>query len=422
MSEKIKIMTISDMPFAPSGVGTQTRYIIESMLQTGKYSFVSLGGAMAHPGHNPIKTEEWGDDWVTFPVDGYGSQEIVRSVLRQERPDILWFMTDPRFWGWLWEIENEIRPLVPMIYYHVWDNYPYPTYNKQYYESNEMVVTISKVTDDIVKTGAPAVKSIYLPHAVNTESFKKHDEAHVQEFAKNSFDEKYDPNKFIFFWNNRNARRKQSGSLIFWFKKFLDVVGNDKACLIMHTDIKDAHGQDLEKIINHLGLTNGEVLFSQQKVEPEILSMLYNMADCTVNISDAEGFGLATLESLACETPIIVNMTGGLQEQVTDGEEFFGIGLKPTSKGIIGSQEIPWIYEDRLSEESVVDALLKIYNMSEEERSELGRKGRNHVMTNYNFDNFVKRWDELFTAVHDESGSWDTRKPYDNRWVLKEIV
>ena len=422
MSEKIKIMTISDMPFAPSGVGTQTRYIIESMLQTGKYSFVSLGGAMAHPGHNPIKTEEWGDDWVTFPVDGYGSQEIVRSVLRQERPDILWFMTDPRFWGWLWEIENEIRPLVPMIYYHVWDNYPYPTYNKQYYESNDMVVTISKVTDDIVKTVAPAVKSIYLPHAVNTESFKKHDEAHVQEFAKNSFDEKYDPNKFIFFWNNRNARRKQSGSLIFWFKKFLDVVGNDKACLIMHTDIKDAHGQDLEKIINHLGLTNGEVLFSQQKVEPEILSMLYNMADCTVNISDAEGFGLATLESLACETPIIVNMTGGLQEQVTDGEEFFGIGLKPTSKGIIGSQEIPWIYEDRLSEESVVDALLKIYNMSEEERSELGRKGRNHVMTNYNFDNFVKRWDELFTAVHDESGSWDTRKPYDNRWVLKEIV
>ena len=422
MSEKIKIMTISDMPFAPSGVGTQTRYIIESMLQTGKYRFVSLGGAMAHPGHNPIKTEEWGDDWVTFPVDGYGSQEIVRSVLRQERPDILWFMTDPRFWGWLWEIENEIRPLVPMIYYHVWDNYPYPTYNKQYYESNDMVVTISKVTDDIVKTVAPAVKSIYLPHAVNTESFKKHDEAHVQEFAKNSFDEKYDPNKFIFFWNNRNARRKQSGSLIFWFKKFLDVVGNDKACLIMHTDIKDAHGQDLEKIINHLGLTNGEVLFSQQKVEPEILSMLYNMADCTVNISDAEGFGLATLESLACETPIIVNMTGGLQEQVTDGEEFFGVGLEPTSKGIIGSQEIPWIYEDRLSEESVVDALLKIYNMPEEERSELGRKGRNHVMTNYNFDNFVKRWDELFTAVHDESGSWDTRKPYDNRWVLKEIV
>jgi len=422
MSEKIKIMTISDMPFAPSGVGTQTRYIIENMLKTGKYKFVSLGGAMKHASHKPITTEEWGEDWITFPVDGYGTQEIVRSILRQEKPDILWFMTDPRFWGWLWEIENEIRPLVPMVYYHVWDNYPYPDYNKKFYESNDLIATISKVTDDVVRTVAPSVKSIYLPHAVNTEAFKKHDSEKVKSFVMNSFGDKYDPDKFIFFWNNRNARRKQSGSLIFWFKKFLDKVGHDKASLIMHTDVKDAHGQNLEEIVNHLGINNGEVMFSQKKINPEVLALLYNMADCTINIADAEGFGLSTLESLACETPIIVNMTGGLQEQVTDGEEWFGIGVEPTSKGIIGSQEISWIYEDRLSEKVVVDAMLEMYNKSKEERSELGRKGRNHVMTNYNFDNFIKKWDEVFTMVHEEYGSWGTRKPYDNRWVLKEIA
>jgi len=422
MSEKIKIMTISDMPFAPSGVGTQTRYIIEGMLKTGKYKFISLGGAMKHPNHNPIKTEEWGDDWITFPVDGYGTQEIVRSLMRQEKPDVLYFMTDPRFWGWLWEIENEIRPLVPMVYYHVWDNYPYPTYNRKFYESNDLIATISKVTDDIVKTVAPSVKSIYLPHAVNTEAFKKYDEEQIENFAKNSFGEKYDPDKFIFFWNNRNARRKQSGSLIFWFKAFLDKVGHDKATLIMHTDVRDPHGQNLEEILKHLDINNGEVMFSQQKIEPEMLALLYNMADCTINISDAEGFGLATLESLACETPIIVNMTGGLQEQVTDGKEWFGIGVEPTSRGIIGSQEISWIYEDRLSEEVVVNALLEMYNKPKEERLELGRKGREHVMTNYNFDKFIQKWDELFTMVHEEYGSWDTRKPYDARWVVKEVA
>jgi len=424
MSEKIKIMTISDMPFAPSGVGTQTRYIIEGMLKTGKYKFISLGGAMKHPNHTPIKTDEWGDDWITFPVDGYGSQEIVRSIIRQERPDILYFMTDPRFWGWLWEMENEIRPLLPMVYYHVWDNYPYPTYNKKFYESNDFVATISKVTDDIVKTVAPSVNSMYVPHAVDTDIFQKQDKDKVTEFIKNSFGEKYDPDvgKFIFFWNNRNARRKQSGSLIFWFKEFLDKVGHDKASLIMHTDIKDTHGQDLEKIINHLELTNGEVLFSQQKISPDLLSLLYNAADCTINISDAEGFGLATLESLACETPILVNMTGGLQEQVTDGESWFGVGLEPTSKAIIGSQDIPWIHEDRLSGEKVVEAMLKLYNMPEEERLELGRAGRNHVIDNYNFENFIQKWDEIFTTIHSEYGSWDTRKPYSGRWELKEVV
>ncbi len=127
----------------------------------------------------------------------------------------------------------------------------------------------------------------------------------------------------------------------------------------MHTDTKDMHGQDLERIIGHLGLTNGEVIFSTQKISPMHLSLVYNIADCTINVSDAEGFGLATLESLSCETPIIATMTGGLQEQVTDGEEWFGVGLEPASKAVIGSQDIPYIFEDRLRGDDVVDALEK---------------------------------------------------------------
>ena len=95
----------------------------------------------------------------------------------------------------------------------------------------------------------------------------------------------------------------------------------------MHTDPHDPNGQDLYHILEHLGLGDGQVLLSTQKYAPERLAMIYNLADCTINISDAEGFGLATLESLACKTPIIVTMTGGLQEQVTDGEEWFGMVL-----------------------------------------------------------------------------------------------
>ena len=105
----------------------------------------------------------------------------------------------------------------------------------------------------------------------------------------------------------------------------------------MHTDLRDPHGQPLDVLAGHLGLDKGQVMFSTQKVPPESLAAIYNMADVVVNISDAEGFGLGTLEALSCETPIIVNMTGGLQEQVTDGEDWFGIGIEPASKAIIGS-------------------------------------------------------------------------------------
>ena len=226
--------------------------------------------------------------------------------------------------------------------------------------------------------------------------------------------------KLIFFWNNRNARRKQSGTLIFWFKEFLDIVGHDKACLIMHTEPKDPNGQDLLAIMQNLNLTNGEVLISQQKMSPEDLSVVYSAADCTINIADAEGFGLATLESLACETPIIVNMTGGLQEQVTDGEDWFGFGIEPSSKAIIGSQDVPWIYEDRASKEDFIDSMVKFYNLTKEEREEMGRKGRAHVLKNYGFDTHGEQWYKVITEAIEEFGSWENRKNY-KHWSFEEL-
>ena len=163
--KKIKILTISDHPLMPSGVATQTKYVIEGLLRTGKYTVVSLGGAIKHADYRPVMTEEFKEDWKIYPVDGFGDANVVRSLIRSEKPDILWFMTDPRFYGWLWSIANEVRPLVPMVYYHVWDNYPYPTFNRPYYISNDVVATISKVTDDIVRTVAPEVQCEYIPHA-----------------------------------------------------------------------------------------------------------------------------------------------------------------------------------------------------------------------------------------------------------------
>ena len=114
-------------------------------------------------------------------------------------------------------------------------------------------------------------------------------------------------------------------------------------------------------------------------------------------------------------------MTGGLQEQVTDGKDTFGVGIEPSTKSIIGSQDIPWIYEDRVSEEDVINAMLKLYNMSQEERDELGAKGTAHVLKNYSFERYVEQWDELFQRVHSEMGSWENRKNYKS-WTLKEVV
>ena len=212
--KKIKVFCLADSPLAPSGVGTQTRYMIEGLLQTGRFEFVCFGGAIKHPDYKPIRTEEYGDDWIIFPVDGYGSQEQIRALLKAQKPDIVWIMTDPRFWGWLWNIDNEIRSVAPLVYYHVWDNLPYPTFNRKWYLSNDLIASISKVTDDIVRNVTPEVDLVRIPHAVNDNVFTKiQDQKLISEFKKDNelgIDSKGNK-RFTFFWNNRNARRKQSG-------------------------------------------------------------------------------------------------------------------------------------------------------------------------------------------------------------------
>ena len=185
--KKKTILVLSDHPLSPSGVGTQTRYVIEALLKTGKYKFICLGGAIKHLDYSPVKTEEWGDDWIIYPVDGYGSPDAIRSLLRTEKPSMLWFMTDPRFWGWLWEIDNEIRSLIPMLYYHVWDNYPYPDFNEKYYSSNDHVACISKVTYDIVQAVSPDTDASYIPHAVDSSIFKKFTQKEIDKIKREQF-------------------------------------------------------------------------------------------------------------------------------------------------------------------------------------------------------------------------------------------
>ena len=180
--KKIKILTISDHPLSPSGVGIQTKYFIVELMKTGRFSFVSLGGAIKHENYEPIKVKEFGDDWVIYPVDGYGNPDIIRSTLRTQKPDIVWFMTDPRFFPWLWQMENEIRGLCPMVYYHVWDNFPYPTFNKVWYDSTDVVATISKVTSDIVQNVAPDVEEHYVPHSSPKELFLKLPDENIKQF------------------------------------------------------------------------------------------------------------------------------------------------------------------------------------------------------------------------------------------------
>ena len=43
-----------------------------------------------------------------------------------------------------------------------------------------------------------------------------------------------------------------------------------------------------------------------------------------------------------------------------------------------------------------------MYNMSKEEKKELKEKCRNHVIKNYNFEDFKQKWVDLMLKVYEE--------------------
>ena len=66
-------------------------------------------------------------------------------------------------------------------------------------------------------------------------------------------------------------------------------------------------------------------------------------------------------------------------------------------------------------------ALDQMYDGGEEFRKELGDNGRKHVLDNYNFETFNERWVNLMLNIHEEEGSWETRKGYSSI-TFKEVA
>jgi hypothetical protein len=51
--------------------------------------------------------------YFLYPVDGYGDPDLIRQLIDIEKPDAIMLITDPRYFEWLFMIENEIRKTNP---------------------------------------------------------------------------------------------------------------------------------------------------------------------------------------------------------------------------------------------------------------------------------------------------------------------
>lgn len=391
--KKYKILTLCDHPMSASGVGTQAGTLFGGLIQTGKYRFVSLGGAIKHADYSINQPHP---DLIIKPVDGFGTKEQLRHLLLTEQPDALFLFTDPRQFLWVWEMEDEIRQICPITYWHVWDNDPYPAFNKPWYDSTDLINCLAHKTYELVHPHNPE-KTHYIPHTFPKHVYHPLTQEQIQPVVAQQFPGKEDWFKVL--WVNRNATRKLGGDVIAAFSEFLDALekkhGHRKALLLMHTDPFDIEGPNLVEITNHHGLRD-HVVFSAEKLPPQGMNLVHNVCDTLINIAKNEGFGLSTLIQMMVGKPIIALCTGGETRQVIDyrdGTEN-GVALQPDVRQIVGSQMVPYIYEDFCSHQKIVDGLMKIFEMTPEDKEKMKAKVLEYVDHEFNYDTMIRLWDE----------------------------
>lgn len=445
-SERKKIMLMSDDIRFPSGIANISKDIITHTAHI--FNWVQLGGSTRHPDVGKVAdvskdiNEALGIDDVyckLYGIEGYGTPDLVRELMTIEQPDVIMHFTDPRFWGWLYDMEHEIRQSTPLIYLNIWDSLPDPQYNQNSYMSCDTLMSISKQTYGIntrvldrVHRSVVDVNEVtedsefdhmlaFLPHGVNDDVFYPITEDKELEEMDKWVKEYFGPtnpihdSNFIIFWNNRNMRRKQPGDLILSYKKFLQHVeskyGKEVAqnCyLLAHTSPIDDNGTDLIEVCKALLDENDKVQFSTNVLSQEQLNYLYNLADITINITSNEGFGISTCESLSAGTPILANVTGGIQDQcgfkneigqyltvddykgndwgsnhdgryTTHGE--WAKVVYPTNLSLQGAPTTPYIFDDRASYLDIAEKMFEWYETQEDVRRECGLKGREFIQT-----------------------------------------
>ena len=415
MQKKLKVLVLSDHALSTSGVGTQTRHLLTGLIEKGCWSFRQFGAALKHSDYRTVVIN---DDFIIKPIDGFGNPEMLRIALATEKPDLLFIFTDPRFFVWLFEMEDEIHQICPIVWWHVWDNYPYPDFNDAFYEATDLVNCHSHMTYNMIKTKYPE-KTNWIPHSLPDNIFFPLPESEITNYKSQLLGADREDH-FVGIWVNRNAKRKRPNDVLESWSIFLKELkkkkGHKKATLIMHTEPTDNEGPNLFKVSELLGIQE-HVFFSRDRLEFEKMNVLYNISDFCLNMSYAEGFGLSTLESMMTGTPIIALKTGGLTKQVCNsqsgGEN--GVALDVEFKTLVGSQTVPFIYEDYVSNDTVAKAMMKMYKLKPDAKKKLSKKVLKYAKSEFGHQKTIDLWHETMLSTLEKF------KKKEKTWEIIEI-
>lgn len=414
--KKKTILIIGDRIDLGSGVSNQLKHVVKKFIQND-YDVVTIGvindnsnGEITPP--QPYKFDS-GEETLIYSSKSYDNLVLIEHCIKTHNVDALVLMTDNYRYQNIWNYGHSIRQHIPIYYIAVWDSclvpldpVARPHYNLVHYESVDAIGCISKQTEWFVNRcfdkhiygKKPSIN--YVAHGSNIDTFTPLPPQELTQLRNKLFrGNEYD---FVLFFNGRNQGRKKIGDIIEAFRLFNEKLTPEQArktSLVLHTDVVSDYGTDLVAVCSSLA-PRQNIYIDNQRHPESIMNMLYNIADVTINISNAAGFELSINESMLAGTPVIASATGGHNDQIgwfKDGitpqwsMEFrnnlqslgHGVWSKPvfTQRTNIGNPATPYLWDDNASIDETAAAIRYWYDIPPYERERMGRKGREYAIS-----------------------------------------
>lgn len=200
---------------------------------------------------------------------------------------------------------------------------------------------------------------------------------------------------------NRNQPRKRMDLTISFFAEWVRTRKIDNAYLALHVAPTGDVGYDVQQLMAHYGLANRLILSSPDTwvgVAESVMNNNYNCFDVGFTTTQGEGWGLTTMEMMACGVPQIVPDWAALGEW--PGDSVLKVPCSEIAVTLNGINIIGGVMDRR----GAIDALDKLYN-ARCAREEYGRLGMELVnRPEYRWQAVGERFNEAIEAAIDVIG------------------
>lgn len=419
-----------------TGFGRNAKALMRHLYATGKYEIVEYGaGGKWNPDPWAMKmpwkfygTIPPDPEWKSIQANkGYSNMvhygcKYIDEVIRLEKPDVyigiedIWAFNG--YWNKVWW-KN-----INVVLHTTLDSLPIlPAAIEAAKKTQNFYVWANFAEREMNRLGFPNVKRIY--GCFDEGNFRKLSQIEKMEVReKNGIQ----PGAFIVGSVFRNQLRKSVPQLLAGFKMFMEKAPN--AYLLLHTRWKEEGGNswDIKRLMKENGVPDEKVLttyvcsacgeymvtpyreeghdckFCGHKksvftttphsgVSETQLNEIYNLFDVGAFCFTSGGLEIPVYESKLTETITLVT-------NYSCGED----GCSPESGGLPLAWEPYYVPESLFIKAttlptSIRDQLIKVYEMSPDERARMGRKARDFTLKNFSNEKIGKRWEEIVDSL-----------------------